>query len=344
MARLERVARDHAEGERDAYAKTVTLRDRGARRRRQGEHAGPLRRPHRGAVGQRGRSNSSSETIGLLETSGQLAWAALTSITAAETTSHLIGGTPVRVGAGIPPELFRDDRVIESLWAATVALDAATAIRIGRFDLDLVGPRARPDEIATFRALAAWWTGSPDVGRKLIAALEATDPEQADEGADEEDRLLDIAVPVLAAMRFALAGDAAGSTREIQLGGEAFDKYWSRPRRKSEPAGFLALALSGVMALARATGLDVDVDHPVIPARAGADAPAVLLCPRCAEPIHDGETACVWCRADLTVDAAIEQPFAVWFSAPREPCPRCAALHHPLALDCWSCHQPLATD
>ena len=152
MARLERVARDHAEGERDAYAKMVTFAiealDADAKESTRGSFDALTAAQWANAV-----DNSSSETVGLLETSGQLAWAALTSITAAETTSHLISGTPVRVGAGIPPELFRDDRVIESLWAATVALDAATAIRIGRFDLDLVGPRARPDEVATFRTL-----------------------------------------------------------------------------------------------------------------------------------------------------------------------------------------------
>ena len=296
-------------------------------------------------MGENAVDNSSSETVGLLEASGQLAWAALTSITAAQDDQPSHGRHAIEVGPKIPPELFRDDRVIESLWAATVALDAATAIRIGRFDLDLVGPRARPDEVATFRTLAAWWTGSPEVGSKLIAALEATDPPRADEGSDEEDRLLDIAVPVLAAMRFAVTSDAAGSTREIQLGGEAFDKYWGRPGRKSERPASRAGALGRHGARPQ--------NRPRRRRRSSGDPgprqvpePRLRCCSARAAPSRSttARRRFVWCHADLTVDATIEEPFTILVlgAARGLPCvPRCTTRWPSTA---WSCHQPLATE
>lgn len=277
--------------------------------------------------------------VELLHTAAQLAAAVMTSTIAHEDTHLPIRGELRRVAPGLPPQALTAAQWAEAIWAATAAADAYSAVRLARIESTTDVAEAPAGEVELAHAIAAYWRGDP-VGPRLIAALQASDPDAA-KGA-EADRRLDVTTPAVAVFRHLLGNDDDALHAAIEAAGSAFAKYWDVSARRTKPGRALALPLSGLLRLAAETGRAPSQPPDGVPVAVVQAARAVLvLCPVCASPFDVAENDCSWCGADLGRDAPLEQAVREYLDTDSMPCPTCTSTNRVTALRCWNCSSSL---
>jgi hypothetical protein len=275
--------------------------------------------------------------VELLRTAGQLGVALLESL-----RGHAID-VPVRDGLlrvplDLPADGYTSASWADTLFAATAASDAASAVRLSRvrtFAFTPAGP-AGLTELAS--ALASAWTGDGQVSSHLVASLEQTDPKDLPES--EVDAALDLVVPAAAVFQAIIGADtgAADVDRELAKGAELFAKFWAG----EQPEVLMSVRLTGLAALAHELRIPTSVAHPVLPEVIMNRPPTTALgCPVCTEPFDKAQHECAWCGTNLTADAPLELSLGEWLTAARKPCHNCGSLTHAEALRCWLCGERL---
>jgi hypothetical protein len=189
---------------------------------------------------------------------------------------------------------------------------------------------------ALVAALKAWWTGDPATGERIVAALEAADPDRTRYATADE--VLDLRVPELDVLSRIAERDAAAFAGALASAVELHREHWAR-RDPGAPAALLPLSLTALAVMARDAGLGeppatVQLPRALLHAHAPA---AVVCCPYCVTPLADGTRTCPACLQDVTRDAPFELAPAAWLGLPRRTCPDCDAYVPDVATRCPEC-------
>ncbi|MFJ8672610.1 immunity 49 family protein [Streptomyces sp. NPDC093589] len=114
-------------------------------------------------------------------------------------------------------------------------------------------------------ALQAYWLNRPELGDKLVAAVDGTDPD-ALRYADASG-VLRIAYPPMNLLTQLARGDQQKFNAELVNALEWHKGYWTRDEeRELEPEGVTALGPMAVTCLAIEAGFDIDVESEYLPA------------------------------------------------------------------------------
>lgn len=114
-------------------------------------------------------------------------------------------------------------------------------------------------------ALQAFWREQEGVGRRIQAALEATEPSRI--GVSGADFVLNLLVPEIELMFRFVLNDAAAFDDALAFALERHKKYWSKGGRKLDPLGWLALGPLAFASLAHDAGVSFTVVSEYIPPR-----------------------------------------------------------------------------
>lgn len=112
-------------------------------------------------------------------------------------------------------------------------------------------------------ALQSFWKGEPDTPEKLIAAMQATEPEQVKVGT--VDAALNFAVPEIDLLFRLLENDSTAFNEALIKAVKCHKKSWSKKSLKNNPHGFLAISLLGLASIAYDRGNSITVESDYIP-------------------------------------------------------------------------------
>ncbi|MEU5715720.1 immunity 49 family protein [Streptomyces sp. NPDC020403] len=110
--------------------------------------------------------------------------------------------------------------------------------------------------------LQAYWLGSPDLGEKLVAAVDGTDPETA---SDPETAGKLMYPPMEMFHRF-LRKDHAGFTQALTTALQWHKDYWTEESRMYQAPGLVALAPLAMACIAHDANIPIEVESEYLPA------------------------------------------------------------------------------
>jgi hypothetical protein len=223
-------------------------------------------------------------------------------------------------------------------WAGAATRDLSSLVLLAVTPTSITGAsptRVDPHVDALASALKAWWTGDPATGERILAALEAADPD--DPRVADPDEVLELRVPELDLLSRIAERDAAAFADALASAIALHRAYWSRD--PGSPAALLPLSLTALAVMGRDAGLGEPPPAAALPA-ALLHAPApggVICCPQCVTPVADGTQACPACLQDVTRDAPVELAPGDWLALRRRACPECDAHVPAIATRCPAC-------
>jgi hypothetical protein len=153
---------------------------------------------------------------------------------------------------------------LNGFHAAAVARDTAVLDRLSALDIQVLRRSpARSDEcmFATVEAFNAFHRNDPGVAKRIIAALEATDPALVQHTPDEVGLIV---VPMLGALGGLLSNQEVFDERMVTAL-ELHKQYWSDEERRRDPLGYLSWPLMGIASLAIGRRMEVNVDSDYLP-------------------------------------------------------------------------------
>ncbi|MDH6109219.1 hypothetical protein P3T36_007629 [Kitasatospora sp. MAP12-15] len=109
--------------------------------------------------------------------------------------------------------------------------------------------------------LQTYWLGGPDFSRKLVAAIDATDPELV---ADPE-TVAHLVYPPMEMLHRLAREDSDGFNRALTDALEQHKRYWSQGDRAIQASGLVALAPLAMACFAHDTGFPVEVESEYLP-------------------------------------------------------------------------------
>ncbi|KOG36886.1 immunity 49 family protein [Streptomyces decoyicus] len=112
-------------------------------------------------------------------------------------------------------------------------------------------------------ALQAYWLQQPQLGDKLVAAVDGTDPDvirHTDAGG-----VLRLMYPPMNLLTQLVRGDAEKFNAELAKALEWHKDHWTRDDREFNPEGFISLGLTAVTCLARDAGFTITVESEYLP-------------------------------------------------------------------------------
>lgn len=148
--------------------------------------------------------------------------------------------------------VLRDRDALDRLCAVPGETLRRSTTRVFEYDLRIV------------EALRALWLRRPDVGQRLVEALEEADPAREPRAADA---ILFTVVPSLKMLAALLAKDPSGFQSALVEALELHRELWSRPDRAADPDGYLAWQCLAHASLGYAEGFPVVVESGYLPAR-----------------------------------------------------------------------------
>ncbi len=282
-----------------------------------------------------------SRILPLLRTAAELTYALAVSASPARDRNVPVQGRLREVAPGAPPEDLTSLRWSEALWAATVAGDAATAVRLARIDTAALPRDAAPGAAELAATMAAWWRGEAIVP-PLLAALEATAPGRLS-GADL-DHALDVVTPAIAVLRQLASSDDEALAAAVARAVELHRDYWAESPRDGGPEGNLSLPLAGLARVACEFGRPASTYHLAVPDALLEARAEVTGCPVCAEPFSAGELTCRCCSASLADDAALASSVGRLLTETSQACPACGRTCRAQATRCAGCSTQLQSE
>ncbi|MEU5812073.1 immunity 49 family protein [Streptomyces sp. NPDC047718] len=124
------------------------------------------------------------------------------------------------------------------------------------------GARTEEYVYAWIDTLQTYWVGGPDLGQKLVSAIDGTDPEAARDR-ETAGRLM---YPPMEMFHRIVRNDHAGFNRALATALEWHKEYWSEESRSIQAAGLVALAPLAMACFAREVGLSIEVESEYLPA------------------------------------------------------------------------------
>lgn len=175
-------------------------------------------------------------------------------------------GKPAAYETRVDGSIVHTSRWINAFLLASLCRDTASLDLLCKTPMELLrssvtrGPAYR---YAFIEALIGFRYGLPDTSKKILRAVEETDPEREDIA--KPDWVLHIDVPLLE-MLFYINSRDPDFAKALEKAVTLHKKYWTKtPLQKRKWDGFLAVNVMGMAALATDQGLEFDVDSEYLP-------------------------------------------------------------------------------
>jgi hypothetical protein len=114
-------------------------------------------------------------------------------------------------------------------------------------------------------ALQSYWRQEPIAPERLMAALEATDPERVSEGS--QDYVLNIMVPQMEMLLYLMDHAAPEFNKALKFALERHNAYFKKGKRPFDSDGYLALGPLALASAAFEAGLKIEIESDYIPKR-----------------------------------------------------------------------------
>ena len=173
-------------------------------------------------------------------------------------------GPPVRYEFGPQNSLVHPNRWLEGFFLAALCRDYDSVQILSETPLELLYASSTRCPQYTYHfvdAICGFLEGAPDTGKRLLNAMEATDPDRAD--ILKPDWTLNIDVPKIELFYHFATGDKEGFAQALPKAVERHRQYWSKLKDRDvsrNPDGFLALGPLGLAALAHDRRMPFAVD------------------------------------------------------------------------------------
>lgn len=244
---------------------------------------------------------------------------------------RLLDGDQRLVG-DVPADFLRSGYWLSGFWFAFATFDAESLALLAQGPADEIAEWEAYDRplVGAYQSLFA---RAPGTGDRILEALRLADPDKVTR--TDPDSVLDIVVPEIECLVALADRDAARFEAAVRKKLELARDYHIRNHRDGTGgAGNLSGDALGLLAWARALGIDVEVDSPYVPRTLLAlPMPDVTACPRCATP---AEADCHGCGYVLH-DDALSFGFAEWLALDRDACGSCGHRFPVLAKTCPVC-------
>lgn len=110
--------------------------------------------------------------------------------------------------------------------------------------------------------LQTYWNGGPDLGQKLVAAVDSTDPEVA----RDPETAGRLSYPSMEMFHRIIRNDQAGFNQALATALQWHKEYWSEESRAIEATGLVALAPLAMTCIAYDAGIPIEVESDYLPA------------------------------------------------------------------------------
>ncbi|MFD7439114.1 immunity 49 family protein [Streptomyces sp. NPDC059861] len=154
---------------------------------------------------------------------------------------------------------------ISAFYLAVVCRERDRITALSQVPLSLLRENgAQFDEYhyAWIDTLQTYWRGGPDLGPKLVAAVDGTDPEVA---ADPETAGRLLYPPMEMFHRF-LRKDEAGFNKALANALQWHKEYWTEESRAFQASGLVALAPLAIACFAHDAGIPIEIESEYLPA------------------------------------------------------------------------------
>ncbi|MFE7772535.1 immunity 49 family protein [Streptomyces sp. NPDC057445] len=118
-------------------------------------------------------------------------------------------------------------------------------------------------EYAWIDTLQTHWLGGPDLGRKLVAAVDGTDPAAV---STDQEAIAKLLYPPMEMFHRIIRDDHAGFNRALAAALQWHKEYWSEEGRGSRVSGLVALAPLAIACFAHDAGIAIEVESEYLPA------------------------------------------------------------------------------
>ncbi|MEV6678672.1 immunity 49 family protein [Streptomyces erythrochromogenes] len=154
---------------------------------------------------------------------------------------------------------------LDAFYLALVCRERDRITTLCQVPLALLRENGRADDhvFAWIDALQTYWTGGPELGRKLVAAVDGTAPETArDPGAAGR-----LAYPPMEMLHRIVRNDQAGFNQALATALQRHKDYWSSEESRAiDATGLVALAPLAMACIAHDAGLPIEVESEYLPA------------------------------------------------------------------------------
>ncbi|GAA2713112.1 MULTISPECIES: immunity 49 family protein [Streptomyces] len=173
----------------------------------------------------------------------------------------------VRTIQAVSPTYFTDaGNWITAFWLAVVCREQDRMTELAKVPLSLLRESGEYDEYiyAWIDTLQTWWLQSGDVGQKLVAAIQGTDP-AAIRIADQELMLKILYPPINLFYRYVIQDHEAFNS-ELAQALRWHKEYWTADQERIvNSEGLVALGLLAVTCLAHDAGFPIEVESDYLP-------------------------------------------------------------------------------
>lgn len=125
------------------------------------------------------------------------------------------------------------------------------------------GARCDEFEYAWVETLQTYWLGGPDLGAKLVAAVDGTDPEAI--ALSDPETVAKLLYPPIEMFHRLVRQDHAGFNRALVEALQWHKEYWSTEDNAIQATGLVALAPLAIACFAYDAGFPIDVESEYLP-------------------------------------------------------------------------------
>ncbi|MFE3553825.1 immunity 49 family protein [Streptomyces sp. NPDC059193] len=156
------------------------------------------------------------------------------------------------------------DNWLDAFYLALVCRERDRITALCQVPLSLLRENGRVDEYvyAWIDTLQTYWTGGPDLGQKLVAAVDGTDPEVA----RDPETAGRLSYPSMEMFHRIIRNDEAGFHQALATALQWHKEYWSEESRSIEATGLVALAPLAMTCIAHDAGIQIEVESDYLPA------------------------------------------------------------------------------
>jgi hypothetical protein len=171
----------------------------------------------------------------------------------------VLGSESVNLNGKIDRSIVEAHSWLTAFWASLICRDSSLINSLCETPLERLrlSPTTNPEyRYMLVDALQAFWTGAPDIGRRLVTTLDATDPIR--ENIHARDWVLFLDVPLIQVLFYVLGRDIKFEDAFIEAV-KSHNQYWTASqKRRKDWDGFVSLELSAIAALASERGVPFD--------------------------------------------------------------------------------------
>ncbi|NBE56525.1 immunity 49 family protein [Streptomyces boluensis] len=198
----------------------------------------------------------------------QIGSALFRSVTSTEpTVDSVIFGKPRTIPTSAPQSYSDAGNWLTAFYLALICREQSRLTELSNVPLSVLRDSgAEYDEYIYdwVDALQTYWKRGPDLGDKLVAAVEGTDPDRL-QAADRQLMQLVLYPPLNLLFRL-IAGDTDRFNVELAKAVEWHKEYWTGDeQRAAQPSGLVAVAPLALACLAYDGGVPIDVESDYLP-------------------------------------------------------------------------------